>query len=99
MFKNKQFGRFQISKNAQPSSDKPEVALNSKESHNEWQNYINIIGTCSVVNYTKFYQNINNRSWDNVKESVKNNDFDVTLSSERRCFWTHIGNYARNHAF
>ena len=90
IFENNYFGRFLSSKHVQPSSGEPEVVVASKVSHNAWQNYI--IGTYSMVNYSNYYQNTNHRSWDNVKEHVINNDFDVTFPSGRRYFWTRNGN-------
>ena len=74
---NNCFGRFLSPKHAQACSGEPEVAIASKVSHNARQNFINRIGTISKVMDTKFYQNINHRSRDNVKESVINNNFDV----------------------
>ena len=95
MLINNTLGRFLFSKHAKSSFGEPEVVVESRVSHNAWQNYITSIGTISVVIYTKFRKKINHRSRDSIKEAVINNDFNVTLPSGRRYFWTHIGNSTR----
>ena len=79
MLKNNYFGSFLPFKHAQQNSGGPEVVVACYVIDKASQNYINRIGPISVVIYTKFYQNTNHRSRKNVKKSVKNNDFDLTL--------------------
>jgi len=87
---------FLSSIHAQQSSGEPEVVVSCPIFHSASQNYVNSIGSISVGIYTKYYQYINHPR-DNLKKSVINNDFDVTLPSWRRYFWTHIGNSTRTY--